>query len=29
VVVTAVVFVYLGPFLTLLALLRERHEVVA
>jgi hypothetical protein len=29
VVVTAVVFVYLGPFLTLLALARERHEVVA
>lgn len=29
VVVTAVVFVYLGPFLTLLALLREHHEVVA
>jgi hypothetical protein len=26
VVVTAVVFVYLGPFLTLLALLRERDE---
>jgi hypothetical protein len=29
VVVTAVVFVYLGPFLTLLALAREHHEVPA
>jgi hypothetical protein len=28
VVVTAVVFVYLGPFLTMLALVREREEVV-
>jgi hypothetical protein len=29
VVVTAVVFVYLGPFLTMLALVREREEPVA